>query len=97
MTRHRDTFDMFQPRDRGRFGDNETAPRRGGVTGSSDLTDLTLQLQQDRPLAIMVTDPAKPGSKWISLPKSAIEYREIGKGAVEVTLPRSLAKEKGLV
>jgi hypothetical protein len=97
MTRERDTYDHFSEPERGLFGDNELRPARGRVTGASDLVDIILTLQQVRPLSVMVSDPAKPGGKWISLPKSLIEYRELGKGAVEVTLPESLAREKGLV
>lgn len=90
----RDTFDMFSPRERGRFGDDEL---RGNDSVRSDLTDLVLTLQQDRPLALMVTDPAKPGSKWISLPKSLIEYEVLRQGVVKVTIPERFAKEKGLI
>jgi hypothetical protein len=96
----RDAYDMFQKPERGRFGENELRHRPGvgpRVTGASNLIDLKLQLQQDRPLSLMVTDPAKPKSKWIPLPKSLIEYRDIGNGVVEVTLPRSLAHQKGLI
>jgi hypothetical protein len=96
----RDSFDMFQEPERGRFGENELQHRPGAgprVTGASNLCDLTLQLQQDRPLSIMVTDPDKPGSKWIPLPKALIEYVDAGGGKVLVTLPRSIAKEKGLI
>jgi hypothetical protein len=95
----RDAYDMFQNPERGRFGENELQHRPGAgpkVTGASNLIDLTLQLQQDRPLSIMVTDPAKPKSKWIPLPKSLIEYVDKG-SVVEVTMPRSLAHEKGLI
>ena len=96
----RDSFDMFEKPDRGRFGENELQHRPGAgprVTGTSNLIDLTLQLQQDRPLSLMVSDPDKPGSKWIPLPKSLIEYVDSGAGKVLITLPRSVAKEKGLI
>ena len=85
----RDTYDMFSDRPRGRFGDNESA--------RSDLIDLTLTLQQDRPLALMVTDPAKPSMRWISLPKSLIEYERVGQSVVKVTIPERFAKAKGLI
>ena len=97
-----DTFDRFQKPDRGLFGDNEMAPQhhpgRGPrVTGASDLVDITLQLQQDRPLALMVSDPDKPGSGWFSLPKSLIEYTDAGNGKVLVTMRRIIAEERGLI
>jgi hypothetical protein len=93
----RDTYDMFSPPDRGRFGDNEQRAPKGRVTGASDLIDLKLQLRQERPLAIMVSDPAQgANAPWISLPRSQIEY--VADGAfVTVTLPEWLAREKGLV
>jgi hypothetical protein len=96
----RDAFDMFQKPDRGRFGENELQHRPGRgprVSGASNVIDLTLQLQQDRPLSLMVTDPDKPGSKWIPLPKSLIEYVDAGGGKVIVTLPREIAAQKGLI
>lgn len=93
----RDTYDMFSDPDRGRFGDNESSDIRGNDSVRSDLVDLTLTLQQDRPLALMVTDPAKPGMRWISLPKSLIEYEKLGQGVVKVTIPERFAKAKGLI
>jgi hypothetical protein len=99
MSRERDTFDMFQDKPRGRFGDGETSDRpiRCNADARSNLTDLTLVLMDERPLSIAVADPAKPGTTWAWLAKSQIEYRPLGKGAVEVTLPTWLAKEKGLI
>jgi hypothetical protein len=91
----RDTFDMFQRPDRGRFGDNESI--RGNDSVRSDLVDLTLNFRSETPLAIAVTDPATAKSKWVWLPKSGIEFEAKGKGFVEVTMPASLAKEKGLI
>ncbi len=92
----RDTFNRFQQPDRGLFGDNERKPIRCNDDVRSDLVDVTIALKFDRPLAIGVTDPAKPGGALIWLPKSKIEYVSKGKGVVEVTLPVWLAKEKGL-
>jgi hypothetical protein len=90
----RDTFDMFQDPERGRFGDNEQRSER--VTGAADLVDLKLILRQDRPNSIAVNEMDHPRAPWIFLPKSAIEYAHASAGYVEVTLPRSLAEEKGL-
>lgn len=100
MTGDRDTFDRFQPPARGRFGDNEQAPRRGGprVTGASDLRDLTLQWRMEKENAIAVTKPGDDDARWAWLPKSQIEYeRKAGGREVVVTLPEWLAVEKGLV
>jgi hypothetical protein len=95
MTRERDTFDMFNPETRRRFGDE--AQVRGNDSVRSDLVDLTLNLMAEKPLAIAVTDPAKVCHGFIWLPRSQIEFVAKGKGMVEVTLPSWLAKEKGLL
>jgi hypothetical protein len=91
----RDTFDFMDDANRGRsrFGDSES---RRETQSRSDSISLSLMLQQDRPLALMVTDPTKPGSKWISLPKEIIEYDIKSPGIVVVTISEELAKEKGL-
>jgi len=95
----KDAFEKFQQPERGRFGDNESAPSRSHprVTGASDLVDLTLQLRQEKPLAIAVTDPAKLSLGWVWLPKSQIEYQKRQGAIVVVTLPEWLAKSKGLI
>lgn len=96
----RDTFDLFQEPERGRFGDNERQIRPGKgpkVTGTSDLIDLTLSLREQRPKAIAVVDPGKPASKWIWLPRSQIEIEVKAGAVVVVTLPEWLAKDKGLI
>lgn len=92
----KDSFDMFAKPERGRFGDSERITGNDSVR--SDLVDLTLELRMDKPekQAIAVTDPAKPGSKWIWLPRSQIEYTKKGQGVVDVALPGWLAKDKGL-
>ena len=99
MSRDRDAYDFFEPKDRGRFGDNEhEASKRGPrVGGASDLVDLLLFLQVEKERAIAVTDPAKKDSRWIWLPRSQIEFEMRPKGCITVTLPHWLAKEKGLV
>ena len=95
MTRSRDTFDMFTPPDRGRFGDNESV--RGNDSVRSDLVDVTLILRDERPLAIAVSQMQGAGAKWIWLPKSKIEFERKANNVVVVTLPGWMAKEKGLV
>ena len=96
----RDTFDMFQEPERGRFGENEQRRQGPKVTGTSDLQDLTLILKAQTSQAIGVIDPAKPSlnnGKPIWLPKSQVEI-ERGRGAmVTVTLPEWLARDKGLI
>jgi hypothetical protein len=99
----KDTFDMFAPPERGRFGENETEHRPGRgprVTGASDLVDLTLILKAQTAKAIGVLDPAKPvlnNGQPIWLPKSQIEYVPGRAGSVVVTMPQWIATQKGLV
>lgn len=103
-----DSFDRFQPPDRGRFGDNETSmtalERQRGrgprVTGASDLCDLDLYLHNDNPSkkAIAVSlDPKTVFERWQWLPRSLIEYEATAPGQVRVTMPEKLALEKGLI
>lgn len=99
----RDTYDMFQDPERGRFGDNESV--RGNDSVRSDLCDLDLILHNDNPSkkAIAVSlQGDTPFERWVWLPRSLIEYEKTGIGVngsalVRVTLPERLAKEKGLV
>jgi hypothetical protein len=85
MTRRFGTIDMFDS-DRGRFGENEHAPR---VTSALNLIDVTVYLMHDKPekKAIAVCSPAKLHGAWIWLPRSQIEYIEREPGIVEVTMP----------
>lgn len=103
MTRNRDTFDMFQREDRGRFGDNESV--RGNDSVRSNLCDLDLILHNDNPdkkaIAVSLRGDT-PFSQWVWLPRSLIEYEKTGIGVngsalVRVTLPEYIAKEKGLI
>lgn len=79
----RDTSDMFEKPERGRFGDNEQARPRPRVTGASDLHDLALVFHHE-------TRAGKPDdgallasidgheSKAVWLPKSQIEFKPTG-------------------
>jgi hypothetical protein len=103
MPREFDSADMFAPRERGRFGENEEQHRPGRgprVTGASDIIDVTVWLMMDNPekKAIAVSDPAKKGKpQWIWLPRSQVEYIKAEGGAILLTLPQWLAKDKGLI
>ncbi len=99
-----DTFDMFAPPERGRFGDNELAPDSPTRAARANLCDLDLILHNDNPAkkAIAVSlDRGTPFARWVWLPRSLIEYERLGiidaARRVRVTLPESFAKEKGLV
>ena len=110
MTRRRDdrfepTDRRFQPRERGRFGDNESDAIRGNDSVRSNLVDLDLILHNDNPVkkAIAVSSRGDtPFEEWIWLARALIEYEARGRDAdgsrmVRVTLPKGLAKQKGLV
>jgi hypothetical protein len=103
MPREIGTDDMLAPRERGRFGDNESADNHGRarrVTGASDLIDLTVYLMMDKPdkKAIAIRDPAKGATApWVWVPRSMVEYVNAEPGLILLTLPQWLAKDKGLI
>jgi hypothetical protein len=99
----RDTFDMFDTPERGRFGDNESV--RGNDSVRSNLCDLDLILHNDNPnkkaIAVSLRGDT-PFERWAWLPRSMIEYEKTGIGVngsalVRVTLPEPLARDKGLI
>ena len=108
----RDTFEMFDRAERGRFGDNEAPSPRQRVTGASDLVDLTMCMhaeskrgQKDQGAIRVSSDGDDAKAQW--LPKSQCEFSLTGRrqrskqgSGVEiviVTLPEWLAREKGLL
>ncbi len=95
--RDQDAFDRFQPRDRGRFGDNELADSiRGNDSVRSNLVDVNLLLRAQTPKAICVAKTPDGTETW--LPKSQVEFvQHGGRDEIEVTLPKWLAKDKGLI
>lgn len=91
----RDTFDRFQPRERGRFGDNESDDRVERV----ELVRRNLVWRMDKGGATAFSREAGSGQQWIWLPRSQIRINEVSRGPVpwcEVFLPRWLAEKKGL-
>lgn len=60
------------------------------------ITDITVQMHQETPKAILVSDDGNPDN-GVWLAKSLIEFVEKPGGIVEVTLPEWLATERGLV
>ncbi len=79
MTRDRDTFDLFDPPERGRFGENESAEHNGAaINGASDLVDVEMLLHaetfpgDDNKGAVLVSDNGHESrAQWI--PKSQAE------------------------
>lgn len=68
----------------------------GGMSGNSDLVDLTLQLHAETVKAILVSDDGDE-KRAIWLPLSQCEIERKAKGVVVVTLPEWLATQRGLV
>jgi hypothetical protein len=107
-----DTFDRFQPPDRGRFGDNEMArepSRQPRFTGASDLKDIELK-QHHKTLQAVLVSNGRHDHKPVWLPLSHVEIEDTGRTeriwnddrrwsapVVIVTLPEWLAKAKGLI
>jgi len=60
------------------------------------ITDITVQMHQETPKAILVSDDGN-SDNGVWLAKSLIEFVEKPGGIVEVTLPEWLATERGLV
>jgi len=106
----RDTFDVLSEnngRDRGRFGDNEQRRDRPRVTGASDLVDFNMvqHVDKDRPKAVLVSFGDRRNAVWLPLSQAevfelaALERKRGGyiDQLVRVTLPKWLAREKGLL
>lgn len=107
-----DTFDKFQPPERGRFGDNEAAPEshtRPRVTGASDLKDIELLRHAVTERGILVSN-GRHGTKPQWLPLSQVEVEDTGRReriwnddyrqsapVVIITMPEWLAREKELL
>lgn len=81
----RDTYDLFAPRDRGRFGENEIADTRtsSGVNGSSDILDLKMVLhaethpgKKDQGAILASDNGDESRAKW--MPKSLVEFHKDG-------------------
>jgi hypothetical protein len=87
MRRERDTFDLFAPRERGRFGDGELADARAigrRVEGASDLVDLALVLHwqttpadPDRGALLVSVDGREAAAVWV--PKKFCEVERSGR------------------
>lgn len=101
---NRDTVDMFEQRERERtrFGDNES--NDDTQVTKSNLCDLDLYMHNDNPskkaIAVSLRNET-PFAQWVWLPRSMIEYERTGSVrnvvTVRVTMPESLAAQKGLV
>lgn len=103
-----DAFDRFQPRERGRFGDNEY--RRDQVERVR-LADVECALVHETEKALLVTrDSTEQGATWLQKSKG-VEMERLGRAvgvlkkngrtinmpAVRLTMPEAYAVEKGMV
>lgn len=61
----------------------------------SELVDIEVVIKQRTPKAVRI-DHVDSNSENVWLPLSMIEIEETGRMATTITLPRSLAEEKGL-
>lgn len=101
----RDTYDLFQTKDRGRFGDDVA-----GVDGESDSFTALMFFHHDTSAANLVSEAGEERhAVW--LPKSKATVRRTGKSGqghkangqsvmlpmVNVSMPEWLAREKGLL
>lgn len=68
-----------------------------GISGKSDLTEVTVARHAETEKALLVSDTGnEDDAVW--LPKSQIEIENIGEAnSVVVTLPEWLAHDKGLI
>ncbi len=104
----RDTFDMFNPPERGRFGDNESSsksPRRPAEI----CLDFVLHAETNK--AILISpDGREANAAWIpKSPRVEIFRGSLSTGAtrrsgqrvvlpvVTVSMPEGLARQKGLI
>lgn len=62
----------------------------------SDLIEIETGVYAETEKAILVGDSGDP-NEGVWLPKSQIEYREVGKQIIEITMPEWLALQKGLI
>lgn len=102
----RNAFDKFSPPDRGRFGDNESAPIRGNDSVRSNLTEVAMVIHAERPAAVLASSNGDI-ARAVWLPRSQIEITDTGpldrkkSGRTSqpclIEMPLWLAKEKGLI
>lgn len=95
---NRDSFDMFKPPERGRFGDNENARQQNetSLISYSEGHEFTLYLRREEMDSIAVQEQ-RGFSPWIWLPKSKIQFTKKDKGMVDVSMPEWLARDRGLL
>ena len=104
----RDTFDRFQPPERGRFGDNETAPDRVTRTQLKRIEGLAFHTKTDKALKVSIDgkdDHAVWVPRWDNVTFTFLDGymcgsdykgRDVELATITLTLPLKLAQDKGL-
>jgi hypothetical protein len=99
----RDTYDLFHPRERARFGDDDVHD-----SVRSDLVDIDVLRHAETPQAVLVSrDGLEMNAVWVPKSLCQIAYNGIGTGTLRngrqlrmrqltITLPDGIAAEKGL-
>lgn len=102
-----DTFDRFQPHERGRFGDREHGRDRVEKVKLVDI-EAAIVFATRRGGLLVTTDGTEENAVWLSAETCQTEPKgetwvtmrdgyQSKKRAVVITLPAALAQEKGLI
>lgn len=95
----RDTFEKFQPSDRGRFGDNEycgeSEVEKLPAKGGKKLHDLGCTIVRRSERAVLVKLDQNGRNEWF--PLSQVELTPQGGGRYSIACPEWVLKQKGLV
>lgn len=93
----RDTYDRFQPQDRGRFGDNEYGSQEVEKrTGSKKLHDLDCAVIERRERAVKVRLQSNGRYEWFPLSHCEVSAKENGRGH-SIAVPEWLLNQKGIL
>lgn len=95
----RDTFEKFQPSDRGRFGDNEQRDdnevERLPAKGGKKLHELDCTIVRRTERAVLVKLDQNGREEWF--PLSQVELTPLGRGRYSIACPEWTLKQKGFV
>lgn len=94
----RDTFERFQPRERGRFGDNEQSSEvdRLPAKGGRKLHDLACDVLGQTERAVKVRLSSNRRIEWFPLAQVEVSRNEDGKGHT-IAVPEWILTQKGIV
>jgi hypothetical protein len=95
----RDTFQRFQPQDRGRFGDNEQRDNeveRQPSKGGKKLHDLDCDVISHSERAVKVRLHSNGRTDWFPLSQCEVTPKEDGRGH-SIAVPEWLLTSKGIL